>query len=75
MAKKSKATIQPITQFGANRIVPEQAGRIMQRIYAGEVHVYVHEPIHYEDYKHMKIEELCAHIREVIEKPILEKHL
>lgn len=74
LAKKSQSVIQPITQFGANHIIPEQQGRWIQRIYSGTVHIYIHPPILPEEYENSSMDELKNQLRTIIEKPLLDNH-
>ncbi|MCB1320153.1 MAG: 1-acyl-sn-glycerol-3-phosphate acyltransferase [Leptospiraceae bacterium] len=75
LAKKADAVIQPVTIWGANQMVPDQKDRWMQRVYPCEIVFYIHEPIHPEQYAHLTQDELSAHVRRIINGPLLKHHL
>lgn len=75
LAKKSESMIQPISQFGANHIIPEQDSRWLPRIYPGEVYVYIHPVVSAREYESKNLEEISEMIYKIIESPLLEMHL
>ena len=70
LAKKANVTIQPITIWGAHHIMPAKQKVWVQRIYPGLVQVEVHDPISPEESGKMDQEQLSAHVRTVIERPM-----
>ncbi len=69
LAKMAEVTIQPITIWGANKAVPKQQGKWIQRIYPTLVQVVIHPPIPKEQVKEMSVEELLETCKQIIEKP------
>ena len=70
LAKKANVAIQPITVIGSRKIVPDVPEHIMPRIYPGTVRVHVHDVIEPETYQDMSPEQLSAHVRSIIERPL-----
>jgi len=72
LAKKAEVTLQPVTIWGANKIVPVQKDKWFQRIYPGTVHIIIHDPISPEAIKNMNTDELSLHVRKIMEEPMPE---
>ncbi len=70
LAMKAGVVIQPITIWGASKLMPKQKNRWIQRFYPGPVKMIVHDPIPPEEYKDLKIEELSGKIRAIIGGPM-----
>lgn len=70
MAKKAKVVIQPITIWGAQRVVPKSADVKIQRIYPGLLKAIIHDPIMPDDYKDLNAAELSNKLRQIIEEPM-----
>lgn len=69
LAKMAGVTIQPITIWGANKAIPKQEGKWIQRIYPTLVQVFIHSPIPKEKVQAMSVEELSETTRKIIEEP------
>lgn len=69
LAKMAEVTIQPITIWGANKAVPKQKDKWIQRIYPTLVQVFIHPPIPKEKVKELSTEELSDLTRKIIEEP------
>lgn len=70
LAKMAGVTIQPITIWGANAAVPKQKDKWLQRIYPALVQVYIHDPIHPEEFQNLSAEQLSAKVRSILESPV-----
>lgn len=70
LAKKARVAIQPVTLWGANKIVPLDRKKILQHVHPGTVRVIIHDPIFPDEIKKMKSEELSNKIRAIIESPM-----
>jgi len=70
LAKKAQVTIQPITLWGANQIVPVDRTRTIQRIYPGVARAVIHDPILLEDYKDLSADQLSDKVEAVIKGPM-----
>jgi len=70
LAKMSEVTIQPITIWGANKVIPIQKGKWIQRVYPNLVQVFIHEPLEFSQIQDLSVEELSLKIREILEYPI-----
>ncbi|MCB1179614.1 MAG: 1-acyl-sn-glycerol-3-phosphate acyltransferase [Leptospiraceae bacterium] len=75
LAKLAGVTIQPVTIWGANKAIPKQKGKWIQRFYKTLVQVHIHDPIPPSEVKEMKQEELSNRIRETLETPMSKMKL
>ena len=69
LTKKAEVVIQPVTVWGSNRIVPDDAN-FFPRIYSGTIHFLFHDPIMPEKYSDMSQDELSRYIRGIIQSGI-----
>jgi len=69
LAKKASVVIQPITIWGANKIIPKQSQYRMQRVYPGRVHMHIHTPIQPEEFAEITPDELSHRLRTIIAEP------
>jgi 1-acyl-sn-glycerol-3-phosphate acyltransferase len=70
MAKKAKVVIQPITLWGAQRVVPKRFDVKIQRIRPGILKAIVHDPLMPEEYADLKTGDLSDKLKEIIESPM-----
>ncbi len=70
LAKRAGVVLQPVTIFGANRIMPPKQKNFMQRIYRGHIHLVIHDPIMPESFADASVEDLMHQIRVIIERPL-----
>lgn len=74
LAKKAGVVLQPMTIWGAHRIMPPQRDRKIQRVSKGLIHVEMHEPIRPDEYENMTPEELSTHVRNIMQTSINRFH-
>ena len=70
LAKKAGVVIQPMTIWGANRIIPKQDQYKIQRVFPGKVKLVIHPPIKPEEFEDNSPEELSVRLRGVLEEPM-----
>ncbi len=66
LAKMSEVTT---TIWGANKVIPIQKGKWIQRVYPNLVQVFIHELLEFSQIQDLSVEELSLKIREILEYP------
>ncbi|MBX7059665.1 MAG: 1-acyl-sn-glycerol-3-phosphate acyltransferase [Leptospirales bacterium] len=70
LAKRAGVVIQPLTISGAAALMPPKQKVSLQRVYAGDIYLVIHDPILPEEYADASVEDLMQQIRAIVERPL-----